>query len=142
MHEDSRYTSRDVAGLEIMKFKWSRYDGYEVSGKGDKRFSAFNALMPDGRSIEHHYQCDVKGYDPGGRNWRLGKGKPPLNPKTNLWERYLELWRIWSKSNMLLLEELHRLARSANCTLSDRFATTTVNQAHALAVLLTEMNRI
>lgn len=41
------------------KIKWMRYGGYEVSTKGDPRFSAFNALLADGRSIEQHYQCDV-----------------------------------------------------------------------------------
>lgn len=39
-----------------MQYSWKRYGGYEVSTHGDKRFSAFCALMPDGRSIEMHYQ--------------------------------------------------------------------------------------
>ena len=43
-----------------MTYKWARYGGYEVSSKGDKRFSAFNAYLPDGRSIEQVYQCDIK----------------------------------------------------------------------------------
>lgn len=47
-------------------YTWKRYGGYEVSSHGDKRFSAFNAIMSDGRSIECHYQCDVKGV----RYWR------------------------------------------------------------------------
>lgn len=49
-------------------YTWQRYRGYEVSSKGDKRFSAFNAILSDGRSIEQHYQCDVKGYNIGGTN--------------------------------------------------------------------------
>ena len=36
--------------------KWSRKGGYECSSKGDKRFSALFAVMPDGRTIEQHYQ--------------------------------------------------------------------------------------
>ena len=32
-----------------MEFTWSRRGGYEVSTKGDKRFSALVAKMPDGR---------------------------------------------------------------------------------------------
>ena len=58
-------------------YYWARRDknGYEVSSKGDKRFSALYARMLDGRTIEEHYQCDVKGYDVGGTNWKLGKGK-------------------------------------------------------------------
>lgn len=59
-------------------FKWGRYTvgGYEVSTAGDKRFSAFNAKLRDGRSIEAHYQCDVKGYDPKGTNWSIGSQLP------------------------------------------------------------------
>lgn len=45
-----------------MMYTWSKNDGYECSSAGDFRFSAFYAIMPDGRSIEQHYQCDVKGY--------------------------------------------------------------------------------
>jgi len=70
---------------------------YECSSKGDKRFSAFSALLDDGRSIEVIWQCDIKGYDIGGVNWRLGKGKAPLGRVNSaleygkLWGRYLEL---------------------------------------------------
>ena len=120
-------------------FTWKRYGGYEVSSRGDSRFSAFNATMPDGRSIEQHYQCDVKGYDPGGRNWQLGKGRPPLDPSTDLWEEYLSLWRQWSKNNLPLMRELYRAAKEKDKVLSDRFATTPVNQAHALATVLNEL---
>ena len=58
-------------------YKQDNAVGYECSTKGDKRFSAFCAIMPDGRSLEMWYQCDIKGYDIGGTNWRLGKGNPP-----------------------------------------------------------------
>ena len=44
-------------------FSWQRKEGYECSSKGDKRFSALFATMPDGRTIEQWYQCDIKGYD-------------------------------------------------------------------------------
>lgn len=50
----------------MQQFTWARRGGYEVSSKGDKRFSSFCAIMPDGRSLECHYQCDIKGYDVGG----------------------------------------------------------------------------
>ena len=68
------------------EFTWARYspNSYEVSTKGDKRFSALNARLKDGRTIEEAYQLDVKGYrqDVNGvqdTNWRKGKGKPPIN---------------------------------------------------------------
>ena len=115
-------------------FLWSRYRGYEVSTRGDSRFSAFTARLPDGRTIEEHYQCDVKGYDPGGRNWRAGKGKPPI-VKRDLWPEYLGLWRIWAENNPALIEDLRQRAGPEG-VLRDRFASTPVNQARALAEIL------
>lgn len=123
-----------------MEFKWSRFGGYECSTQGDSRFSAFNAILADGRSIEMHYQCCVKGFDPGGTNWRLGKGKPPLNVNVDLYSEYLKLWFRWACNNVTLMEELRSKALEHNGLLSDRFATgdpdTSVNQARALADLL------
>lgn len=112
---------------------WARFGGYEVSSKGDHRFSAFHARLRDGRTIEAHYQCDIKGYQPGGADWRLGKGKPPIRAGVDLLAEYVGLWREWAAMNPSLLEELRR-----HPVLSDRFATTPVNQAHALAIILNE----
>lgn len=111
---------------------------YEVSSIGDKRFSALYAIMPDGRTLEMWYQCDIKGYDLGGTNWKLGKGKPPLHKINNetLFELYLNLWRIWSLNNIDLIEELGALAK--NKKLTDRFAKTKINQANALSIILNE----
>lgn len=36
--------------------KWSRTEGYEVSSLGDWRFSAFNAILEDGRSILSYWR--------------------------------------------------------------------------------------
>lgn len=116
-------------------YKWDRYNGYEVSTKGDKRFSALVAKLPDGRSIEEHYQCDIKGYQPGGTNWRLGKGKPPLK-EIDIWSSYLALWVIWAVMNPNLIEELRNQADKHNKTLCDRFASSDINQARALACIL------
>ncbi len=118
-------------------FHWKRFGGYEVSSHGDRRFSAFNARLPDGRSIEQHYQCDVKGYDPGGRNWRLGKGKPPLHD-VDTYSAYVALWREWAENHVDLMRELYRAARQHDNTLSDRFASSPVNQARALAEILND----
>lgn len=123
-------------------FTWKRFGGYEVSTKGDRRFSAFNAILPDGRSIEQVYQCDIKGYQPGGTNWRLGKGKPPLNniSSKELWKKYLELWELWAEAHLQLMLELKRHAEAHESVLSDRFASTPINQAHALACILNNMS--
>ena len=118
------------------EFKYSRRGGYECSSHGDKRFSAFNAVMPDGRTIEQHYQCDVKGYQPGGTNWRLGKGKPPIDKSKDMWSEYLALWEQWAKAHPELMDELGHAAAAKGYILSDMFATTPVNQARALAEIL------
>ena len=122
------------------KVRWSRYGGYEVSSRGDSRFSALNATLPDGRTIEAHYQCDVKGYAPGSSNWRLGKGKPPLDRSVDLYAAYLALWRTWATQCCPhLMDELRLHAEKHGRVLSDRFASTSVNQARALAELLNEL---
>lgn len=121
------------------QFTWARRGGYECSSKGDKRFSALFAVMADGRTIEQHYQCDVKGYQPGGTNWRLGKGKPPLNTSKDLWAEYLELWMAWARDHETLMWELMAHAKKHGNTLSDCFASTPVNQARALAEILNFM---
>lgn len=117
-----------------------RTGGYECSSKGDSRFSALYAKMPDGRTIEEWYQCDIKGYDIGGRNWRAGKGRAPVfpYPQDHLWQMYLSLWRLWAIRNEELVLELLEHARSHNNKLSDCFATTPINQARALATILNE----
>ncbi len=129
-----------MSETNIPSFSWRRRNGYEVSSVGDKRFSAMFAIMPDGRTLEAHYQLDIKGYCPGGTNWRLGKGKPPLNPNIDTWSEYLNLWKIWSKDKYFLLMELATVSSIYNDrVLSDCFATTPINQAHALSVILNEM---
>lgn len=120
--------------------KWARTGGYECSSRGDKRFSAFTAKMPDGRTIEQWYQCDIKGYQMGGTNWELGKGKPPLlnYPGDHLWQMYLNLWRIWTLRNVPLMKELKIKAEQHGNCLSDCFGWTEINQARALATILNE----
>lgn len=117
-------------------FKWARRanPGYEVSSKGDRRFSAFNAILSDGRSIEWSYQI-AKGYP----SIQEGKGKPPLDPKLDMWVIYLGLWRKWAKQNIPLMRELYRAAVANNYTLTDMFASSPNNQARALATILNEL---
>jgi hypothetical protein len=120
-----------------MVYSWTRYGrGYECSSKGDTRFSALYAKLRDGRTIEAHYQCDVKGYEPGGTNWKLGKGKPPKDSSTDLWSAYLILWYWWAIDHESDLTNLRQLVIPYNGVLRDSFAKTHVNQAHALAIIL------
>lgn len=120
------------------RFKWARWKGYECSSKGDSRYSAFYAYLADGKSIEYHYQVHCKGYN----SITEGKGKPTLNGQSRqeLYEEYKELWRQWAKDNQELMIELAELASEEEYTLSDRFATTNINQARALCDLLNEMH--
>jgi hypothetical protein len=124
-------------------YTWARYPKpgqpyYEVSSAGDKRFSAMWARLPDGRTIEQAYQLDVKGYRKFGDCWKLGKGKPPLEPMSadELWEAYKFLWMWWASENPDLVEELSKLA--AGKTLTDKFAKSSVSQARAWAEILNE----
>lgn len=124
------------------EFTWARYGGYECSSQGDSRFSALYATMPDGRVLEAHYQLDVKMYDVGGLDWRLGKGRPSLDPRHKnrdlLYQDYKDLWFIFYHHNKQLFEELRTLANLSGKVLSDRFATSDINQARALADILNE----
>lgn len=119
-----------------MKYTWARHSntGYECSSKGDKRFSAFYAKLDDGRSIEEHYQCDVKGYDVGGTNWRLGKGRKPIRD-VNLWEEYKKLWVKYFELNPSLISVLKNTGKTV---FTDMFATTPINQARAIAEILND----
>lgn len=118
--------------------KWARTaeGGYEVSSKGDNRFSALTAKLRDGRTIEEAYQLDVKGHRVNSNDWREGKGKPPLIAMTHEegWNAYLGLWQQWAKENPDLIEDLRQ--KSAGKTLTDGFANTPVSQARALATIL------
>lgn len=113
-------------------YSWARRGGFECSTKGDSRFSAFNAILPNGDSIEKAYQCGVKGYS----TIRSGKGRPPLNPVKNLFGAYLKLWEAYFEHNPFLLEEAKQLVKPYGNVFSDCFANTNVNQARAIATIL------
>ncbi len=119
---------------------WSKKaeEGYEVSTKGDKRFSALIAKLADGRTIEEAYQLDVKGFREITSDWTEGKGKPPLNgiSRDALWQGYIDLWRQWSNENPNVISELYEL--SSGLTLTDVFATSEISQARALFEIITE----
>lgn len=103
--------------------------GYEVSSRGDKRFSALYARLPDGRTIEDAWG-QAKGYADG----RSAKGKPALTPGLDYWGTYKGLWEQWAAANPGLIDEL--AVASQGQPLVDRFARTENNQARALAEIL------
>lgn len=125
-------------------FRSIKRGGYEVSTKGDKRYSALCARLGDGRTIEMHYQCDIKGYQPGGTDFKLGKGKPPLVniSQEDLYNQYKALWTEYFCLNPQLLDELMKLAKEYDYCLTDCFARTEINQARAISDILNDINNV
>lgn len=121
-------------------FKWSRFscNGYEVSSHGDKRFSAFYAKLKDGRTIEEAYQLDIKGYRKYSNDPKFGKGKPPLTniEEQEQWNQYKNLWIQYFYENPDLLKDIAEKAKDK--TLTDKFASTSVSQARAIAEILND----
>lgn len=134
------------------QIQWARVasNNYEVSSKGDKRFSALNATFKpgtvidgvdvSGRTIEDVYQNIIK---------KSGKGKAPsknsklYNESLKTQEEredfsytngYLPLWQEWARQNPELIEELREKVKGK--VLTDQFANTRVSQARALADIL------
>ena len=118
---------------------------FETSTAGTplgKQFSAMNARLADGRTIEEAYQLDVKGYrKQGGTSWKAGKGKPPLREmsRSQLYEEYKALWRQWYKENPKLVTQLS--AATGGKMITDKFAKTQVSQARVHSELLKEMHQ-
>ena len=124
-------------------YKWKRRvkkgeKYYEVSTKGDTRFSSLVAKLATGKTIEETYQLDVKGYGKFSTNWRIGKGRPAVNGRGPhvLWIEYKKLWVQWFKENPKWFKEILELAK--NTTLTDMFATSDINQAHAICDILND----
>ena len=134
------------------EFTWADKsdNSYEVSTKGDKRFSALVATFKEGtmiygenvggKTIEDVYQSVIK---------KSGKGQAPAKDsklyneslKTkedredfSYTEGYLPLWQEWARQNPELIEELREKAKGK--VLTDMFANTRVSQARALADIL------
>ena len=136
------------------KVEWSRYsnNSYEVSSKGDRRFSALNATFKQGtvidgvdvggKTIEDVYQSVIKksrkGQAPAKDSKLYNESLKTREERENFsyTEGYLPLWKEWAKQNPKLIEELRE--KSKGKTLTDRFANTRVSQARALADILNE----
>ena len=122
---------------------WSRTNslgGYEISPKGDVRYTSLAAVMPDRRSLEAWYQCDLKGYDVGGTQIALGKGQEPRIPYGvgELERMYDALWRIWAIHNIPLVKELHKKAIAHGHLLTDEHSGNRLSQAKALAGIIND----
>lgn len=134
------------SNVNTERYKWAKSsdNNYEVSTDGDSRFSALNARLSDGRTIEEAYQLDVKGYRSLGYTWKQAKADrgahaPVKMTQEQLYDEYLKLWRQWADENPLLIQELRE--RADGKVLTDKFAgdnPNSVSQARALAQILNE----
>ncbi len=131
----NRYTP-DRCVCPFVAARFCEPNGYEVSSVGDRRFSALFARLEDGRTIEEAYQLDINGYRATTNDWRMAKGKPPL-VRRDTWPEYLALWQQWAGENPELMRVLYSKARGK--VLTDRFASTRISQARALAEILNTM---
>lgn len=143
--KQNKYHS-NVFRFNSIKKKWARRVNkgeayYEVSTKGDKRFSALVARLKDGRTIEEAYQLDVKGYRQFSDNWKYGKGKPPLKKYSErvTYLLYKRLWIQFFEENPELLYSL--IKESQGKVLTDMFATSSVSQARAIAHIINDRRR-
>lgn len=121
-----------------MRYEWSRYpirnkSCLECSSKGDKRFSALFAKLPSGKTIEEYYQLDIKGHRINGDDWRIGKGKPPINGLTRdqLWNYYVDAWYTYLQANPELYDVLKEYE-----VFCDQFASSDINQARAICQIM------
>ena len=139
-----------VRKLSSEPISWSRYssNGYEVSSDGDKRFSAFYAQLNDGRYIEDIYQLDIKGNGVAIAKPITDRNNPKRSDikktgefsrevsREQSWNEYKALWRQYMQENPDLVEDL--ISKLGNKVLTDKFATTDVSQARAIAEILNE----
>ena len=102
---------------------------YEVSSKGDRRFSALYAKFKDGDSVELKW-AKAKGYN----SIKEAKNKKAKVANFNYWKTYLGIWQAWARENPDLIESLRKDSKGR--TLSDKLAKTTNNQARALTEIL------
>lgn len=144
------------ARKSVNTIKWAKEsdNGYELSTRGDSRFSAKKAKFApgtiifghdvSGRTIESVYQNGVKQGD-----WKtLGDAKTGApkskaiikgsTPDDSYKDGYLPLWQVWAEQNPDLIDDLE--IKSEGKVLTDMFTSkqTTVSQARALAEILTE----
>lgn len=114
-------------GDNIIMIQYGNSPFLECSTRGDKRFSAFCAIV-NGKSIEEQYQA-AKIFDDGstGLYWKDAKGRKAVNA-AECARLYENLWRQYISEHTQLLDVLKKATG-----LSDTFATRgSVNQAHVL----------
>jgi len=148
--------NKRLSNIPQNNFSWARYNknNYEVSSKGDSRFSAKYATFKQGtvlfghdvggRTIESVYQHGVKQND-----WITNNNNKTGAPKSNeiikgnteedsYRDGYLPLWKEWARQNPDLISDLQTKAEGK--VLTDQYASTMVSQARALAEILNRLS--
>jgi len=105
---------------------WSKFSGYDISKRGDSRFTPSSAILSNKKSIEENYNTNII----------LLKEK---DSNIDLWEEYLNLWRKWCFFRNDLTYQLLTEVRSHNGILRDRYAKSDFNHARALSIILNEI---
>lgn len=151
VYSNTTDSGSNTTAVEITKpFEWARYskNNYEVSSDGDKRFSAFYAQLNDGRYIEDIYQLDIKGNGKAVAKPITDRNNPKKSnivktgafarkvSREQSWQEYKNLWRQYLDENPQLEADL--IEKASGKTLTDKYASTEVSQARALAELLNE----
>lgn len=133
VEEPKEDTSKDKEEAPLDQFSVSE-NGFDVSDKEDKlakKFSPYLAKLSDGRSIEEHYQVDIKGYT----SIEEGRRNPSKNlTGEELKKAYLDLWREWADAHPELMGKLRDAALKNNNSLVSSF----LLQADVLTTLLNE----
>lgn len=146
----NNFMARNVELVQETQWARTATNSYEVSTQGDSRFSALRAKFKpgtiidgvdvSGMTIENVYQSVIKKSGKGRAPSRESKlYNPELKTKTeqedfSYEEGYLPLWQEWARQNPELIQELRE--KSAGKVLTDKFASTRVSQARALAEIL------
>lgn len=148
--------NKRLSNIPQNNFSWARYNknNYEVSSKGDSRFSARYATFKPGtvlfghdvggRTVESVYQHGVKQND-----WVTDNNNKTGAPKSNeiikgnteedsYRDGYLPLWEEWARQNPDLISDLQTKAEGK--VLTDQYASTAVSQARALAEILNNLS--
>ena len=123
----------------MKKYTWARYGGYDVTTKGDRRFSPFYCCNAAGIKIEEYYQLDVKGYRGEVENFMDAHGLPCKRNLTReeQYQLFKAAYKEWADAHPDLMRELAVKAAGTNYVISDMTAKDpNLCQARALAELL------
>ena len=105
--------------------RYSQHSGYDVSSKGDRRFSPEFNRTASGQSIQWHLENEIL----------VKHGK---NFSDEAYAAYYNIWRRWAERNYAKMAMLADLASRNDNTIRDSVTTGQMTHARVLAQLLNE----